>query len=309
VTSKVGGPAPMVPSRALWLLAGTLLAGAGGGAVAMLFSREPAPPTGGADPVGQGTATGVSAQERLAGELSTLRSRIDRLEIARDRSEVTDASALEAAVERVLQRRAEAASSSTIAGTSGVAGAAVGDLLRELALAPPGPRADELWARVRAAGGLDAAVEYFERLAATNPGSPEAQTSLGLAYIQKMLSSSEEQERIELGRKVDAAFDRALEVAPDHWEARFRKAVGLSHGQALSGRRSEAIAQFERLVQQQSNGPSQPGWSQTYLYLGRLYAEGGQAAKAAELWRMGLQRHPDDPELRAVVQGIQGAAR
>src|SRR5439155_25292705 len=103
--------------------------------------------------------------------------------------------------------------------------------------------------------------------------------------------------------KIDAQYDKALELQPDHWEARFRKAVGLSYGPALSGRRSEAIAQFEHLVQQQATMPAQPGQAETYLYLGRLYEEQGNRDRAAAIWRQGLARHPLDLELQRLLGG------
>ena len=79
-------------------------------------------------------------------------------------------------------------------------------------------------------------------------------------------------------------------------EARFRKAVGLTYGPTLSSRQGEAIAHFEKLVAQQVNLPSDPRFAQTYLYLGRLHAQRGDAARARQIWQEGLARHPKDAE-------------
>ncbi|MFT6081647.1 MAG: tetratricopeptide (TPR) repeat protein [Planctomycetota bacterium] len=180
--------------------------------------------------------------------------------------------------------------------------AVAASLAQQLESATIGAARDELWQELRKIGGVDAAVAWFERAAAANPGSADTQTDLGNAYIQQMLQATDESTRIEIGKRIDAQFDQALSLQPDHWEARFRKAVGMTYGPALSGQRSEAIQHFERLVAQQATVAPTAGFSQTYLYLGRLYAQSGNADRARRMWQQGLSQHPRDEELQRLLR-------
>jgi tetratricopeptide (TPR) repeat protein len=238
-------------------------------------------------------------------ELADLRQRIAQLETNAGRMPVIDQSHIAALVEEALAARGTAGRTSP-AGTDAAVAArkasAIQGLLQELTSTGYGPHREELWQQLRKLGGTDEAVKTFERLAAENPNSPDAQTALGAAYIEKMLQSTDEAQRIALGEKIEAQFDRALELQPDHWEARFRKAVGLSYGPPLSGRQQQAVRQFEQLVQQQGSLPPQAGFAETYVYLGRLYEQQGSLDRAAAVWQQGLSRHPQDTALQQLAR-------
>ncbi|MEO6596789.1 MAG: tetratricopeptide repeat protein [Planctomycetota bacterium] len=244
-------------------------------------------------------------QTKLLEQVAALAQGLSQLENATGRREVIDQPMIAQMVERALaarlaERTEQAVVSKTTTDSNAAALARV--LAQDLAQTPFGPQRDELWQKLLKIGGVDEAVAWFEQMAAANPASPDAQTELGTAYIQKLLQATDEQQRIELGKKIDAQFDRALELQPDHWEARFRKAVGMTYGPALSGRQTEAISQFEQLVHQQADRLPAAGYSQTYLYLGRLYAQRGDAERARETWQQGLARHPQDAELQGMLR-------
>lgn len=263
-------------------------------------------------PRAQPAAAGVDGA--TVARLAALEGEVERLRTlqgtgpatAAPRARELDRDWLAALVEEVLDRRARGGQSTARAAPAGAAAggdpAGAAAVIDQLLRAGAGPRSEQLWEELRALDAIDAAVARFEELAAGNPGSPDAQTLLGTAYIQQMLAANDEQQRIELGRKIEAQFDKALELQPDHWEARFRKAVGLSYGDALSGRRGAAIAQFERLVRQQENLSPQPHHAQTFLYLGRLYAEQGDRERAEEIWRRGLASHPQQQDLMRMLR-------
>lgn len=259
----------------------------------------PAPPAA----IEQVVADGDTAALRR--ELLAVKQRLALLESAAPRQEVFDQTRIEEMIAKALVAGTGSSAVPTAARSvpagSPAAGAATARLLQELAQTPSGPQRDAIWQQLKELGGVDAAVTYFERVAAAQPQSADAQTDLGTAYIQKMLQATDEAQRIELGQKVDAQFDRALALQPDHWEARFRKAVGLTYGPALSGRQDAAIAHFETLVSQQANQPATAQFAQTYVYLGRLYAQRGDMAKAQRIWQQGLALHPTDAELRQVA--------
>lgn len=161
---------------------------------------------------------------------------------------------------------------------------------------------DAYWQRLRDSGRIEEVVAEFERMAAQDPNNPDLQTALGGAYIQQLFGVGNSPIAGELAMKADDAFDRALELDEEHWEARFSKAVSLSNWPAFLGKTGEAIHQFETLVAQQEKGENQEGYEQTYLFLGNLYQQTGETDKALEAWRQGYARFPDNEDLRRQIE-------
>ena len=123
------------------------------------------------------------------------------------------------------------------------------------------------------------------------------------AYIQKLFGVTADNEKGMWSIKADRAFDEALDIDPKHWGARFAKAVSLSFWPAPFGRGPEAMKHFEVLVEQQeASGGSNPGHAQTYLFLGNMYEQRGQAEKAREIWQRGYNLHPNSQELGGKVK-------
>ena len=155
-----------------------------------------------------------------------------------------------------------------------------------------------LWQEVRDAGRIDEVVAEFERMALEDPNNPDLQVALAGAYLQQLFDAGASPLAGELALKADGAFDRALELDPQHWEARFSKAVSLSNWPAFLGKTAEAIHQFEVLVEVQRSQKPRPEFAQAYLYLGNLFQQTGEAEKAFESWRAGIAAYPDNVELR-----------
>ena len=105
------------------------------------------------------------------------------------------------------------------------------------------------------------------------------------------------------GGQADESFDRALELDPDNWEARFVKGVALSFWPPISGKRSEAIRQFEILRQRQAQLPRHDGHAQTYLLLGNLYQQTGKDAEAQAVSLEGTRQFPENTELSQRASG------
>lgn len=154
-----------------------------------------------------------------------------------------------------------------------------------------------LWERVRAAGRIDEVVASYEARAQADPNSSQAQVLLANAYLQKLFQLGDGPVKGMVAMQADAAFDRALELDPTHWEARFTKAVSLSHWPPIFGKQSEAIAHFETLVEQQRSLAPQAHHVQSYLLLGNLYLQSGKADRAVATWQEGLAMFPAHPAL------------
>jgi len=156
---------------------------------------------------------------------------------------------------------------------------------------------EELWERLRDEDRIEEVVAEFERLAEADPHNPDAQVALGGAYLQQLFGAGNTPKAGDLAVKADAAFDAALALDPDHWEARFSKAVSLSNWPAFLGKTGEAIQQFSILIEQQEAGPVMDHHAQTYLFLGNLHRQTGDLEKARTIWQRGLALHPDSETL------------
>ncbi|MHC4838807.1 MAG: hypothetical protein ACYTF3_11570 [Planctomycetota bacterium] len=98
--------------------------------------------------------------------------------------------------------------------------------------------------------------------------------------------------------KSDGAYDKALAIDPQNWDARFSKAVSYSFWPPVFGKQAEAIGHFETLIEQQGSRPKEDRFVQTYQFLGNLYAQTGKQAEAEAAWRAGLEQFPDNSGLK-----------
>lgn len=166
-----------------------------------------------------------------------------------------------------------------------------------------GDELSALWQKLRDEKRIDGVLAEIERQASNSPNNPDLQNELGKAYLQKLFDVGMGPMAAAWGQKADTAFDRALELDENHWEARFHKAVALSNWPTFLGKQKEAIQQFEILVEQQERGVPRPEQAMSYTFLGNLYDQGGDHAKALATWRRGVSRFPDDANLRQKTEG------
>ena len=155
----------------------------------------------------------------------------------------------------------------------------------------------EFWDQIRERGKLDDVLAGFEQYALANPTDVEAQVELGNAYIQRLLEAKNGPEMGEWATKADGAFDAALALDESNWDARFNKAVSLSFWPPIFGKQSEAISQFEILLEQQALSAPNEEHAQTYMLLGNLYQQQGDSAAAVKIWTEGNLAFPDDEAL------------
>ena len=281
-----------------------------------------AAPEGGAVSAVSPELTEMSARlDELLGEQRSLR---DELSAMRDRAPLAtrdagreEVGALDAAVQRWMDENGER--------LAALVGAVDGDGVRVIPPAPPeridfetavaelsDPNAmfderQELWEKIRAAGQLDEFVAWFEERATNRPDDPEAQVALAQAYLQKVFEVGNSPAAGIWANKADKAYDQALASDPQHWEARFSKAVSLSHWPKVMGKQAEAINHFQVLVEQQElGGQLEPEYAQTYFLLGNLYQEQGDKEKALAIWEQGLGYFPNDESLSGQIAQLSG---
>lgn len=165
---------------------------------------------------------------------------------------------------------------------------------------------DEQQAALQAAheaGILEQVIEELERRAEAQPDSESAHMELAAGYLQKLFTTTNPIESGTWAMKLDQTYDKALAINDQSWDARFGKAMSLSNWPDFTGKKAEAIRQFEILREQQRSGPNGPGYDQTYLILGNMYQQQGQADKARAAWQEGLDRYPNHADLQAQLSG------
>ena len=104
----------------------------------------------------------------------------------------------------------------------------------------------------------------------------------------------------------DKAFDTALDLDPEHWDARFTKAVSLSFWPPITGKQPEAVSNFQTLIaQQEKSGVTQPHYAQSYLLLGNLYLQQGKTDLAMQTYQQGLGLFPDHGDLKSQLESAK----
>ena len=242
---------------------------------------------------------------RLERELDAAETRIlERRRAAPDvaASERVAVGQLDAAVARWLaEHEAEApgsAAAQTVAAPAPELQAfSLQDLLESYANASGGEDIQLLWGRLRETGRDVELLAALEARAAELPGDAELQLALGTTYLFQIFGRAAGPEAGEWAMKADKSFDRALELDPDLWDARFLKAVALSNWPPFMGKTNEAVEHFEILRERAATMPSDPRFAEVYLYLGNVYLQSGQREKALAAWREGLERFPGHAEL------------
>ncbi len=163
---------------------------------------------------------------------------------------------------------------------------------------------EEIWAKIREEGLVKEAIAALEAEVESNPDNADLLTELGYAYVQPIFSGAAAGPEAGIwSMKSDATYDRALAIDPEHWDARFSKAVSYSFWPPVMGKQGEAIKHFETLIEQQGNRPREDRFVQTYQFLGNLYAQTGKQAEAEAAWRKGLAEFPNDTQLKKSLGG------
>lgn len=160
-------------------------------------------------------------------------------------------------------------------------------------------RRQAAWEQLRDAGQLDQAITELEQRATTDPQTPAYPAALGQAYLHKAGSIQDVREQGILGMKADQTFDVALQLDPDHWDARFWKATAMTYWPVVLGKSTETVEHFATLILQQEAQPPQPHFAQTYTQLGDYYQKLGHADYAQQVWERGAAIFPENQDLRS----------
>lgn len=159
-------------------------------------------------------------------------------------------------------------------------------------------RKEEIWSELTSSGKLDRAIGELEERARSNPASPEIPAALGRAYLQKAGSIDDVREQGILGMKADQTFETALALDSKSWDARFWKAMAMSHWPVQLNKTPEVVEDLVMLVEQQEQMAPKPEFAQTYVLLGDQYQKVGHPDHARQAWERGLTVFPDQSSLK-----------
>jgi len=145
---------------------------------------------------------------------------------------------------------------------------------------------------------IDDTIKELLAAVKADPDNAELQTALASAYTAKVAFATTPGPAQGIGfMKAVAAYNEAIRLDPNHWTARFGKAFDTSMAPEFIGMRPAAIREFEGLMTQQEARAPQPEFVRTYVRLGTLYKDAGNAEKARAIWKRGLQQFPESRPL------------
>jgi hypothetical protein len=170
-----------------------------------------------------------------------------------------------------------------------------------------GPEKHDLFQQLAKAGQLNQAIEELKQRAAADPTNPEIPTTLGEAQLNELRqlkdSGADDNELGILAMQADQSFNAALKIDPSNYEAQLVKSISMTYWPADPTRDAQVVQTLSSLIDQQENLAPNPGFAQTYVYLGNEYQKIGQTDKALATWQLGLQKFPADPTLQQKVNG------
>ncbi|MEM8882586.1 MAG: tetratricopeptide repeat protein [Planctomycetota bacterium] len=145
-------------------------------------------------------------------------------------------------------------------------------------------------------------VKALQAAIKADPTNAELYAALGAAHVSKLASGQAQGPAAgPVFMQAIGAYKKAIELDEDHWDARFNMAFTTSMAPEFFGLRPASIKQFEDVLQRQESMDPRPEFATTYMRLGTLYKDAGNADKAKALWKKGLELYPDDRRLREAV--------
>ncbi len=147
---------------------------------------------------------------------------------------------------------------------------------------------------------LDGLLKHARLAVHKNKRDADAQAVYaGLLSIKTFYTASYDQAYV-LWTRAERTFGRALNLDPDHWEARLGKAVLYLYAEDADLLR-RAGRMLEQVLDLQATGSAEAKHAKTFLYLGEFFRLSGQESRAEAVWSQGAAKFPEDRELAEKV--------
>jgi tetratricopeptide (TPR) repeat protein len=198
--------------------------------------------------------------------------------------------------------------------------AALGELERAIEMRPDKLLyANTYRTLVRRYGHLyfDRSIRFFEDLVERQPKLIMPRLNKALAYVDKMPYPKLGIVRQGiLSNQSLAELDLILEMDPRCWTAKFVRGMNHLHWPRKLNHAPHAIVDFQELIAMQQKYPpakQRDYFALAYVCLGDAYVKNREQGfeenieRAAEVWREGLRRYPDSPELKKRLELLQSS--
>lgn len=159
--------------------------------------------------------------------------------------------------------------------------------------------------RDAALAGADEAEAMFSALADAHPDDPDPLVGQARVLTQCRIRFAPFMEQGVIVGKSNGLLERALEMDPTHWGARYALALNHYYTPEFLGRTKDSIEHFEILIEQQGDRTDVPEMAGPFAYLGDLYRRVGRDEDAIATWRKGAALFPDDPRLKERLAGVE----
>src|SRR5688572_2288727 len=148
---------------------------------------------------------------------------------------------------------------------------------------------------------------YRKRLG-QNPRDVEALIGTARALSVCILPSAELVVQGELSSEALELLDKALEMDPANWTARFVLASISDRSPAFLGRGKRAAKEYDELLRMQGDRTDNPMFARVFAARGRQLSRAGQVDSARALWARGALLFPNDSALKALTAERPAAA-
>jgi tetratricopeptide (TPR) repeat protein len=139
----------------------------------------------------------------------------------------------------------------------------------------------------------------FRARMAQRPNEVRALVGLARTISQCRIPGAEFMEMGELSAEAITLLQRALEIEPENWVARYILAMNYFGAPAFLGRAGDAARELDRLIMLQRDRNDRADFARPFEYRGLLWERAGQRDSAEAVWERGLRIFPADSALRA----------
>ncbi len=149
------------------------------------------------------------------------------------------------------------------------------------------------------AGAYDRCIKFFEKLAADNPKSANAELNFGFAYVDKIPASGTITQVI-LANTALSHFTKSLELKPS-WIGYYTRGNSYLFWPKIFGRTPLGVADLEQAMKLQKQDTKRIYHVRTYIALGDAYWKMDDLPRAKEIWKEGLDLFPENSQLKALL--------
>lgn len=146
------------------------------------------------------------------------------------------------------------------------------------------------------AKAYDRCIGFFEKLVAQHPEAANAYLNYGFAYVDKIPDAGAITQVINANTAL-SYFTRSLELKPS-WIGYYTRGNSYLYWPKIFNRTHLGVADLEEAMKIQQAEGLRSHHVRAYIALGDGYLKMDNPEKAREVWSEGLQRFPDNQELK-----------